>query len=334
MNGAQTRESSRIVSLVIPVYYNEDNIPVTWEALSQTLEKMPDGIDWEVVFVDDGSGDDSYARLVEVQRANPERVRVIKLTRNFGQVAAILAGLREAKGDACVIMSADLQDPPELILEMVARWQQGSKKIVLANRESREDGAFARFTSRTFYRMMRRFAIPNMPDGGFDFFLIDRAVVDIINQTDEKNSFLQGQVLWTGYEPELIPYTRRKREIGTSRWTLSKKIKYFSDGFVSYTEMPIRMITIIGLIVSTFSFAYASLIFVLKLFWRIPVEGWAPIMITLLMLGGIQLVMLGVIGEYIWRNSHESRRRPSFVIEALVEGDDEESGADDAGDTG
>jgi dolichol-phosphate mannosyltransferase len=319
-----------LVSLVIPVYYNEGNIPVTWPALMHTLAGLPEGVEWEVVFVDDGSGDDSYARLVEVQAACPERVRVIKLTRNFGQVAAILAGLRAAEGDACVIMSADLQDPPELILQMVERWGGGEKKIVLANRESREDGVFARWTSRTFYRMMRRFAIPNMPDGGFDFFLIDRAVVDIINETDEKNSFLQGQVLWTGYEPVLIPYTRRKREIGRSRWTFSKKIKYFADGFVSYTEVPIRMITVVGLIVSALSFAYASLIFVLRLLWRIPVEGWAPIMITLLMLGGIQLVMLGVIGEYIWRNSHESRRRPSSVIDSVIDRRSETNGAGEA----
>jgi len=320
-------ERGRLISLVIPVYYNEENIPVTWPAVLGTLSNLPGDIDWEVVFVDDGSGDASYARLVEVQSAHPDRVCVVKLTRNFGQVAAILAGLRAADGDACVIMSADLQDPPELILDMVGRWGGGGKKIVLANREIRDDGVFARWTSLIFYRLMRRFAIPNMPDGGFDFFLIDRAVVDIINQTDEKNSFLQGQVLWTGYEPELIPYPRRRREIGRSRWTLSKKIKYFLDGFVSYTEAPIRMITIVGLLVSTLSFAYACLIFVLRLFWMLPVEGWAPIMITFLMLGGVQLVMLGVIGEYIWRNSHESRRRPSYFVDSVIE---ERPGADPA----
>lgn len=308
----------RLVSIVIPVYYNEANIPVTWRALAEALAGLPSSVDWELVFVDDGSGDASWERLLEVQQADPARVRALKLTRNFGQVAAIQAGLRHAAGDCCVVMSADLQDPPELIVEMVRLWDGGERKIVLATRAGREDGWLERLGSRIFYRMMRRYALPNMPDGGFDFFLVDRAVVDLINEADEKNAFLQGQVLWTGYEPALIPYTRRRREIGRSRWTLSRKLKYLADGFVSYTETPVRMITVVGLVVSMLSFAYALLIFVLKLVWRIPVEGWAPIMITILMLGGIQLVMLGVIGEYLWRNSHESRRRPGFVVETAV----------------
>lgn len=312
----------RLVSLVVPVYWNEGNIPVTWRAIREALRALPEGIDWEIVFVDDGSGDDSYARLLDVYAEAPERVHVLKFTRNFGQVAAILAGFRHARGDCCVVMSADLQDPPELIVEMVRCWSETDRKIVIATREQREDGLFARLGSRIFYRLMRRYALPNMPDGGFDFFLIDRVVIDLINHADEKNPFLQGQVLWTGYDPMLLPYTRKRREIGRSRWTLSRKLKYFVDGFVSYTETPVRLITVLGLVVSALSFAYALLILVLKLFWRIPVEGWAPIMITLLMLGGIQLVMLGVIGEYLWRNSHESRRRPVFVIEEVVEPSD------------
>ena len=182
---------------------------------------------------------------------------------------------------------------------------------------------------------MRRYALPNMPDGGFDFFLIDRTVIDIINETDEKNSFLQGQVLWTGFTPELIPYRRRKREIGISRWTLSKKLKYFLDGFVSYTETPIRLITVAGLVVSALSFAYAVLILLARIVLLIPVEGWAPIMIMILMLGGIQLVMLGVIGEYIWRNNHETRKRPAFLIESVLENSDgRSSGASGAGHVG
>ncbi|MFP8879769.1 MAG: glycosyltransferase family 2 protein [Myxococcota bacterium] len=307
-----------LLSLVIPVYYNEENIAVTWAAVKETLDTLPEGLDWEVVFVDDGSGDRSYERLLDVRANEPQRVRVIKLTRNFGQVAAITAGLTMARGDCCVVMSADLQDPPELILEMAEHWRNGSK-IVLATRSHREDGFVARTTSRIFYRLMRRLAIPNMPDGGFDFFLIDRRVVDIIQSIDEKNSFIQGQVLWAGFSPTLIPYTRRKREIGRSSWTLGKKIKYFADGFVSYTEAPIRLITVLGLVVSIFSFAYASLIFVMRLMWKIPFEGWAPMMIVLLMLGGIQLVVLGTIGEYLWRSYHESRRRPTFVIESTGE---------------
>ncbi len=317
------------LSLVIPVYFNEGNIPVTWTALETTLASLPEDIDWEVVFVDDGSQDGSYAKLLETHTRAPERVKLVKLTRNFGQVPAILAGLKQASGDCCIVMSADLQDPPSLILKMLERWERGDNKIVLATRKNREDGYLAKLTSRAFYRLMRRYAIPNMPEGGFDFFLIDRQVVDQINNGEEKNSFIQGQILWTGYTPEIIPYTRIKREIGESRWTLSKKLKYFVDGFVSYSGAPLRLITVTGLAASLLSFGYSALIIALKLFWGLPVEGWAPIMVTVLMLGGIQLVMIGVLGEYLWRNLDETRKRPIYVIESVV--DDSPRSVDDPG---
>jgi dolichol-phosphate mannosyltransferase len=309
---------SHLVSVVIPVYFNEPNIPVTYRALTEALAALPPGYAWEVVFVDDGSGDRSYDALVAVYETDPTRVRVVKLTRNFGQVPAILAGLQQARGDCCAVMSADLQDPPELIVDMVRRWNGGAVKIVLATRAQRHDGWLSQLLSRTFYRMMRRFAIPNMPEGGFDFFVIDRRVVDIMKSLDEKNTFLQGQILWTGFVPEVVPYERRRRELGRSRWTPSKRIKYFVDGFVTYTVAPVRLITVAGLLVSLLSFAYAILIVVLKLFWSIPTEGWAPIMVSILGLAGVQLVMLGIIGEYLWRNYYETRRLPNFVVESVL----------------
>ena len=312
-----------LVSLIIPVYFNEANIPHTWNALHGALAELPADHRYEVLFVEDGSGDRSYEKLVELFEAFPDRVRVIKLTRNFGQSSAILAGFHAARGDCCVVMSADLQDPPELIPEMVRRWAGGDRKIVLATRIWREDGAIARWTSHAFYRLMQRYAVPNMPEGGFDFFLVDRCVIDLVNTVEEKNTFLQGQILWTGFEPEVIPYVRRRREIGKSQWTLSKKIKYFVDGFVSYTFAPIRLITLIGLVVSLLSFAYATLIFFAKIFWAIPIYGWAPTMITILMLSGVHLVMLGIIGEYLWRNFHQTRNLPNFVVETVLERDDQ-----------
>jgi len=307
------------VSVVLPVYFNEDNIPVTWKALSEALEALPDAMPWEVVFVDDGSGDGSFERLCEVQAADPERVRVVKLTRNFGQTAAILAGFQAVRGDCCVVMSADLQDPPELIAEMVRRWRGGEQKIVLATRSQREDGWLASFTSRVFYRLMRRYAVPNMPEGGFDFFLLDRQVIDLVNSIEEKNTFLQGQILWTGFKPDLIPYTRRAREIGKSRWTLSKKIKYFVDGFVTYTVAPIRLISLVGLIVSLLSFGYAAGITIARILWGTPILGWAAIMVSVLALSGMQILVLGIVGEYLWRNYHETRRLPNFVVERTLE---------------
>jgi dolichol-phosphate mannosyltransferase len=308
-----------LVSVVIPVYYNEGNIPVTWKALKATLDDLPEDLRWEVVFVDDGSGDRSFVKLCELQEQAPDHVRIVKLTRNFGQTAAILAGLQTIRGSCCVVMSADLQDPPELILEMVRHWSRGAHKIVLATRTYREDKFLSRWGSRIFYRLMRRFAVPNMPEGGFDFFLLDRHVVDLLNRIEEKNTFLQGQILWTGFAPEVIPYKRRKREIGVSRWTLSKKAKYFIDGFVTYTVAPIRFISLVGLVVSMLSFAYAVAIILSRLLWGIPIKGWAPIMVSVLALSGVQMLVLGIIGEYLWRNYHETRRHPNFIVETIVE---------------
>jgi len=318
---SEEQGSPKLISLVIPVYYNEENIPVTWQVLRETLETLPHGIDWEVIFIDDGSGDDSFARLCEVRESAPERVCVLKLLRNFGQYAAILAGLQRARGDACVVMSADLQDPPELILEMARRWADGGHKIVLCTRNQREDGKLAAWTSRIFYRLMRRYAIPNMPEGGFDYFLIDRCVIDILQAVPERNGFLQGQVLWAGHDPSLIPYTRRKRKLGRSRWTLSMKLAYFFDGFVSYSIAPIRLITAVGILVSLLSFGYAGLILGARLVSAISIAGWAACMVSILMLSGVQLVMLGIIGEYLWRTYQTADRRPAFIIEAILDND-------------
>ncbi len=307
------------ISLVIPVYNNEKNLPVTYRELNRTLEPLFDRYQLEFVFVDDGSRDNSFRVLTELRDRDPEHVKVAKLTRNFGQVMAIMAGFQVSTGDAVVVMSADLQDPPELILQMVHEWHDNDYKIVLAARQDREDGVLARAVSRIFYNLTRRFAIPNMPRGGFDFFLIDRVVKDIMLNSEEKNSFLQGQVLWVGYRVKMIPYTRRKREIGKSTWTLSKKIKYFIDGFMTTTYFPIRVISGVGIAISTVGFLYALLILILKFLHNIPVEGWAPLMIVILLLSGFQMIMLGVIGEYLWRTYDETRKRPTFIIEKILD---------------
>lgn len=308
-----------LVSVIIPVYLNEENIPVTWPAVRAALQCIEQEYRWELVFVDDGSADGSFRELSKAYQQDPAHVRIIKLTRNFGQVAAILAGFKAVRGSCGVVLSADLQDPPELIGEMVSRWNQGTLKIVLATRTHREDGWFARWGSRTFYRLMRRYAVPSMPEGGFDFFLVDRCVIDLINKTEEKNTFLQGQILWTGFPPYIIEYARQKRELGRSRWTLSRKVKYLTDGFVTYSVFPIRVITAVGLLASAMSFTYASVIIVGKLVWDIPLKGWPPIMVSILGLSGVQLVMLGVIGEYLWRNYYETRKLPNYVIESITE---------------
>jgi len=307
------------ISVVIPVYCNEKNIPITYKALICEINKFRDEYDYEIIFVDDGSEDHSLDELIKVYGQNLDHVRIIKLSRNFGQVAAIQAGFEFVTGDAVVVISADLQDPPELVHKFIYEWSSNGHEIVLAVRSNREDDFLVKTLSRVFYSLMKKYALKSIPKGGFDYFLISKKVLNIILRIDEKNSFLQGQILWTGFQPKLILYTRRKREIGKSKWTLWKKVKYFIDGFMTYTYFPIRFISASGIIISLLGFAYAALIFILKLTVGMPIKGWAPIMIVILVLSGIQMLMLGIIGEYLWRNYDETRKRPIFVVEKVIE---------------
>jgi dolichol-phosphate mannosyltransferase len=302
------------VSIVIPVYFNEPNIP----DLVAALERCAPGPDFEFVFVDDGSKDGSWA-LLEQHAAREPRARLVKLSRNFGSFTACVAGLAHARGDAAIIMSADLQDPPELIAPMVARWREGHD-VVMAEREARDEGLLQRLLASAYYRAMRRWALPDMPLGGFDFVLIDRKVIDAVVPIREKNTSLMGLILWAGFRRASIPYTRRAREKGRSMWTIGKKLKYFIDSFVAFSYFPIRLVQGVGALLALAGFVHAAVVIVLRLTHGISVQGWSALMVVVLVLGGIQLLMLGVIGEYLWRTLDETKGRPLYVVDRVVEG--------------
>ncbi len=312
-----------LVSIVVPVYNNAASLPDLLERF-QALAKQDSQYKFEFLFVDDGSPDNSLAVLQELQQSE-SRMRIVKLSRNFGSNAALLAGLSQARGEAIAAISADLQDPPELIHEMLTHWQTGSK-VILAARRSREDGALASWLSDIFYALFRRFAIRSMPKRGFDFFLIDRQVCDLINQLQEKNVYLMGLILWLGFNPVVLTYDRQKRadRYGRSMWTVSKKIKYFIDSFVSFSYLPIRAASILGVLLSLAGLLYALVIIILRLFFAIRAEGWASLMVVVLILSGVQMLMLGIIGEYLWRNLDETRKRPPFIIEQTLESQEPE----------
>jgi polyisoprenyl-phosphate glycosyltransferase len=294
-------------SVVIPIYYNELNIPDTVPRLLALQPALPEW-ELELIFVDDGSGDRSLELLLEYRRLHPETIRVVKLTRNFGSLAAIQAGLTVASGDCVGMITADLQDPPELLVDMVRHWESGSK-VVLAVRTEREDSLSTRLIASLYYAMVRRFALRDFPRGGFDFFLVDRQVVDEVNRIGEKNTNLMSLIFWLGHRPVLIPYVRRRREKGKSRWTLAKKIKLVIDSFVGFSYAPIRILSVMGLLFATGAFVYAGYVAYARLVQKIPVQGYAPIVIILALTSGIQMTMLGVLGEYVWRTLDESRRR-------------------------
>lgn len=306
---------SKSVSIVVPVYYNETNLPDTVPQLMELAKQLPE-YRLELVFVDDGSGDRSLEVLLDYQKKHPENILIVKLTRNFGSMAAIQAGFSIAKGDCVGVITADLQDPPEMLVEMIHHWEKGTKAI-FAVRQDREESVFQKLFSNNYYSLIRKTAIQNYPKGGFDFLLADRQVVDEVNRIQEKNTNFMTLIYWLGFKPILIPYTRKSRKKGKSRWTLGKKIKLFVDTFVGFSYYPIRILSVIGILVAITSFLYGAFIFLYKIFHGIDVAGWVPMMVILTFTAGLQMCMLGVLGEYLWRTLDESRKRPSFVIDEI-----------------
>ena len=301
------------LSVVIPVYFNAESLEELYARLKKIPESHP-SLDFEILFVDDGSGDRSY-EVVRRIAAEDERVVALKLSRNFGSFNACLAGLTRASGDCAVIISADLQDPPELIGEMYERWQQGTK-VVMAVRARREEGFFKVLFARTYYRVFRALVDNAMPRGGFDFVLIDRIVIDNLAAMQEKNTTLMGLILWSGFKREEIPYTRMSRKHGRSRWSLVKKVNYFVDSLLAFTQLPIRLLTLLGVFTCFISFLGIVYILVVSLTGRVSVAGWASVMVVMFFMFSLMMIGMGILGEYVWRGLEESRKRPSFIIES------------------
>lgn len=299
------------ISFVVAVYHNEGALSKTHEKIQSVFSKELAQHEYEIVFVDDGSKDGSLREVLSLREQDP-RVKVVTFTRNFGQMSAMLAGFKEATGDAVINISADLQDPVELIPQMVEKWQGGSE-IVICYRTDRADTLFAKLFSRLAYGFLRM-SHPQIPPGGFDFVLMDRKVMDAFNAIDVRHRYFQGDLLWTGYRTSFIPYVRLKRTIGKSQYNFGKKLKNFLDAVLDASYLPIRFISLIGLITSALGVLYSASIVISWLRDDTPFEGWAPLMIAILMVGGLIMVMLGVIGEYVWRINEEVRKRPNYVV--------------------
>jgi len=304
------------LSIVVPVYFNAESLPALAEKFRSLAVGPLAGDSLEFVFVDDGSGDDSFTVLRRLAEGDA-RFRLLRLSRNFGSNAAILAGLTYARGDAAVVISADLQDPPELIPDLVAAWRRGSE-VVLAARKSRNDPSISALFARTTNRLLRRFVFRDFPPEGFDFMLVDRCVMDVMARMAEKNSYIFGQALWVGFRREVVYYDRQERPWGTSRWTLTKKVKYLIDIFTAFSYLPVRLASTIGVALAGLGFLYALLVIALRLVGDVPVTGWASLTTVVLITSGVQLILLGVLGEYLWRVLDESRHRPPFIVDCGV----------------
>lgn len=300
------------VSLVIPVYYNEDNLrPLYADIKEKFIEKID--YDYEIVMVNDGSKDRSYEVMRELA-AKDRKIKIINLSRNFGSHAAILCGISHCTGDCAVVKAADLQEPTMLIHEMVESWRNGNK-VVLAVRESRDEPRRQTLFADAYYKLVQKTALSQMPDHGFDVYLIDRKVIKVLENLDEKNSALTGQILWSGFQTGYVPYRRLAREIGDSKWTLKKKVRLVMDTLFSFTTLPIT----VALVTGTFSVAVAILwsivVVVSKLTGYIDVSGWTTLIIFNLFSMGVIMMTLGILGEYLWRTFDASRNRPLYIIE-------------------
>jgi polyisoprenyl-phosphate glycosyltransferase len=300
------------LSVVTPAYNEEANLPLLYERLAAVLDPL--GITWEWVAVDDHSADRTFGVLAELSRRDP-RVRGLRFARNFGSHTAVTCALDHSRGKCAVVMAADLQDPPETLPALVARWRDGDQVVwaVRAQREGESAGTL-RF-SRFYYWIMRRIVgIKEMPANGADFFLIDRLVVEAFRRFRESNTSIFALITWMGFRQGMITYDKQARVHGRSGWSLSKKLKLVVDSVTSFTFLPIRLMSLTGFVTALLGFLYAAFIVVHALLGR-AVQGWSSLMVVVLVIGGLHMLMLGVLGEYLWRTLDEARQRPRYLIE-------------------
>lgn len=300
------------ISVIVPVYYNEDTLQALYDDLSKNLFDTVN-YDVELVFVDDGSGDESW-RILKQLRSRDKRVRIFRLSRNFGSHAAILCGLSHAEGACAVVKAADLQEPTSMIPKMLARWETGSN-VVLAVRQARQEGSGQTFFANLYYTLVRKTALPKMPKGGFDVYLVDRKVIEVLRTLDETNSALTGQILWCGFKTDIVYYTRLERTVGKSRWTLKKKFRLVTDTLFSFTNLPIGFVTFFGALNCAGALVWALAVLVNRILGRIAVSGWTTLFIFSLFSFGIIMISLGILGSYLWRTFDVTRNRPPYIVE-------------------
>jgi polyisoprenyl-phosphate glycosyltransferase len=301
-----------MLSLVIPVYNNEDSLPRLFRELEAFASRLDD--DLELVFVVDGATDRSQELLESQLALWPFRTQLIELSRNFGSFPAIAAGLQHATGDFLAVCAADLQEPPELILEFHRLLKTGQAEVVLGHRRRRADPWWSRWPSEGFWRLYRRFVVPDMPKGGVDVFGCTRAVRDQLARLTEVNTSLVALVLWLGFRRAFVPYDRRPRQEGRTGWTFARKLRYAVDSVFSFTDLPIRALLLLGLAGTAFAIVAGTTVFVMWALGRIPVLGYTPLMLVITFFGGLTALGLGIVGQYQWLSLQNARRRPAFIV--------------------
>ncbi len=303
------------LSLVVPVYNESAGIRAFHERATKALEALP-GAGWELIYVDDGSADDSFAQLSAFAEREP-RVRVVKLSRNFGHQIAITAGLDRATGDCAVVIDSDLQDPPEVVGRMVDKWREGFDVVYGVRSKRKGEGPLKLLTASVFYRLLDRITGIRIPVDVGDFRLMSRRALRELNQLREKDRFVRGLVSWIGFPQAGVEYERDERVAGETKYPYRKMFKFALDGITSFSTAPLKLATWLGYATSFLAFLYLASVFVQRAM-GITVQGWATIMVALLFLGGVQLICLGIMGEYVGRVFNEIKPRPIYVVETVV----------------
>lgn len=316
---ASSAEQPIDLSIVVPLYNEEGNVAVLVERICGIVSRLPGIRRYEIILVNDGSRDRTVAQIREEMRRRHDVV-LVNLSRNFGHQIAATAGLDIAQGQAVVLMDGDLQDPPELIAEFVQRWREGYDVVYAIRRTRKGESKFKLFTAALFYRTIKRLTNVSIPVDTGDFRLMSRRVVDSLKRSRERHRFLRGMVSWVGYNQTGVEYDREERRTGETKYPISKMLKFAIDGITSFSDVPLRFSSWLGFSASTAAFIYALIIIIARLFHLGTPEyarGWASTMVVILFLGGVQLIGIGILGEYIGRIYDEVKARPLYLISEI-----------------
>lgn len=304
----------KLISIIVPAYNEEKVVNKFYDSLTAVLEKL--NYDHEILFIDDGSSDRTLSEL-ELIAGRDNRVKIISFSRNFGHMIALSAGLDHATGAAVISLDADLQHPPELISELIKRWEAGADVVNTIRKENAGAGLFKNISAKTFYWLLNRIARINVSSNAADFRLMDAKVVASIRAMKERSRFLRGLISWVGYKQDFIPYKANARLLGETKYSFFRMFAFAIDGITSFSTFPLRLATYLGFFIAFLSFIY-GLYAIYASFLKITISGWASVLVTVLFMSGVQLIFLGIIGEYLARVYEETKRRPLYIIKKKI----------------
>jgi dolichol-phosphate mannosyltransferase len=311
-------DKNYVYSIVIPVLNEEKVLNELYQRLTKVMTDI--GESYEIIFINDGSTDNSLKIMKQLQ-THDKRIKIIDFSRNFGHQIAITAGIDFTSGDAVITIDADLQDPPEVIPDLIKKWKEGYEVIYGIREKRKGENFFKKISTLIFYRLINKMTMINMPPDSGDFRLIDKKVVNNLKNIRENNRYVRGLTYWIGFKQIGVPYERDKRFAGKSKYPIKKLFKLAYDAIFSFSNFPLKIATYFGFIVSFLSFLYLIYALIIKLFTNSVIHGWTSLMISILFLGGVQLICLGIIGEYIARINDEVKKRPLYIIKEIIDED-------------